>query len=209
MYVPAPFAIDDEAATELLRHHGAADLVTATADGLMATFLPFVFDPDVGPHGALLGHVARTNPQWRHAPVGEALAIVHGPDAYISPSWYASKAEHGRVVPTWNYVTAHVHGELVVHDDAAWLDAQVRRLTDRHEAELPAPWSVDDAPAAFVAGQLRGIVGIELRISRIEAASKLSQNRSDADVTGVITGLTSRGDTAAADAVRTGSRRAP
>ncbi|WP_052664524.1 FMN-binding negative transcriptional regulator [Nitriliruptor alkaliphilus] len=207
MYVPAPFAVDDEAAAELLRRHGAADLVTATTAGLMATFLPFVFDPDVGDRGALLGHVARANPHWRHEPIGAALAIVHGPDAYISPSWYASKAEHGRVVPTWNYVTAHVHGELMVHDDAAWLDAQVRRLTDRHEAELPQPWSVDDAPAAFIAGQLRGIVGIELRISRIEAKAKLSQNRSDADVAGVVTGLAGRGDTAFADAVRATQHR--
>jgi transcriptional regulator len=209
VYVPAPFAVDDEAAAELLRHHGAADLVTATDAGLMATFLPFVFDPDVGDRGALLGHVARANPHWRHGSLGEALAIVHGPDAYISPSWYASKSQHGRVVPTWNHVTVHVHGELLVHDDAEWLDAQVRRLTDRHEAQLPQPWSVDDAPAAFIAGQLRGIVGVELRISRIEAKAKLSQNRSEADVAGVVTGLTNRGDTVSADAVRDGAHRVP
>lgn len=202
MYVPAPFAVDDDAAVELLRHHGAADLVTATEAGLLATFLPFVFDPTVGERGALLGHLARANPQWRHQPVADALAIVHGPDAYISPTWYATKAEHGRVVPTWNYVTAHVYGELVVHDDTAWLDAQVRRLTDRHEADLSDPWSVDDAPAAFVAGQLRGIVGIELRISRLEAKAKLSQNRSDADIDGVVVGLEGRGDTVSAEAVR-------
>ena len=104
---------------ELLHHHGAADLVTATADGLIATFLPFVFDPTVGERGALLGHVARNNDQWRRPAIGESLVIVRGPDAYISPSWYATKAQHGRVVPTWNYVTAHVYGRLVVHDEPA------------------------------------------------------------------------------------------
>jgi transcriptional regulator len=156
--------------------------------------LPFVHEPDAGEHGALLGHVARNNPQWREAAEGEALVIVRGPDAYVSPSWYASKAEHGRVVPTWNYVTAHVYGRLLVHDDSAWVEALVRRLTEQREASLPHPWSVDDAPPAFVAGQLRAIVGVELRITRIEAKAKLSQNRPAADVEGVIAGLAARGD---------------
>jgi transcriptional regulator len=128
--------------------------------------------------------------------------IVHGPDAYVTPSWYATKAEHGRVVPTWNYVTAHVYGELRVHDDPAWLDALVRRLTDLHESREPAPWSVDDAPSGFLAGQLRAIVGVELVISRIEAKVKMSQNRPAADVEGVIVGLEARGDSAVAAAVR-------
>ena len=117
MYIPAHFAPDDEAVGELLRNHGAADLVTLTADGLVATMLPFVYVPEAGEHGALYGHVARNNDQWKLPAVGDGLAIVRGPDAYISPAWYASKAEHGRVVPTWNYVTAHVYGRLVVHDD--------------------------------------------------------------------------------------------
>ena len=147
MYVPGHFAMDEPAVRDLLVHHGAADLVTATPDGLLATLLPFVFDPDAGERGALLGHVARNNDQWRREVVGEALVIVRGPDAYVSPGWYASKAEHGRVVPTWNYVTAHVYGELVVHDDPVWVEALVRRLTGKHEASLPHPWSVDDAPA--------------------------------------------------------------
>ena len=129
--------------------------------------------------------------------------IVRGPDAYVSPGWYPSKAEHGRVVPTWNYLTAHVHGRLVVHDDPAWVEAVVRRLTERHEAASPTPWSVDDAPAAFVAGQLRAVVGVELVISRVQAKAKLSQNRPSADVDGVIAGLLSRGDTASAEAVCT------
>lgn len=201
MYTPAHFAADEAAVCELLTGHGAADLVTATADGLVATTLPFVYDPDAGPHGALLGHLARNNDQWRRPVLGEALAIVRGPDAYVSPSWYAAKAEHGRVVPTWNYVVVHAYGELVVHDDPGWTGALVRRLSDKHEGRRPAPWSVDDAPAAFIAGQLRAIVGIELRISRIEAKWKLSQNRSAADVDGVVAGLHADGAHAAADAV--------
>jgi transcriptional regulator len=127
--------------------------------------------------------------------------IVRGPDAYVSPSWYATKAEHGRVVPTWNYLTAHVYGELVVHDDPAWVEGVVRRLTAKHEAASAHPWSVDDAPPPFVAGQLRAIVGIELVITRIEAKAKLSQNRSAADVDGVVAGLRARGDDRSADAV--------
>jgi len=202
MYVPTHFAMDDAAVQDLLVRHGAGDLVTATTSGLLATTLPFVHDPAVGPHGALLGHVARNNDQWRHAPVGEALVILRGPDAYVSPNWYASKAEHGRVVPTWNYVTAHVYGELVVHDDIAWLEDLVTRLTEHHEAAQPRPWTVDDAPSRFVAGQLRAIVGVELRISRIEAKAKLSQNRPAADIDGVVEGTHAAGDLAMARAVQ-------
>jgi transcriptional regulator len=201
MYVPAHFGMDDEDVRALLAGHGAADLVTSTSQGLLATMLPFLFDPDAGEHGALLGHVARNNPQWREPATGEALVIVRGPDAYVSPSWYASKAEHGRVVPTWNYVTAHVYGCLVVHDDVQWLEALVRRLTERHEAAMPHPWSVDDAPPAYVAGQLRAIVGVELQITRIEAKAKLSQNRPAADVDGVVAGLAALGDLETSTAV--------
>jgi transcriptional regulator len=201
VYVPQHFAMDDDAVQGLLREHGAGDLVTATAQGLVATMLPFVHDPDRGPHGALLGHVARNNDHWRHDPIGEALVILRGPDAYISPQWYASKREHGRVVPTWNYVTAHVYGELVVHDDVEWLDDLVRRLTAKHEAGRSQPWAVDDAPPRFVAGQLRAIVGLELVISRIEAKAKLSQNRPAADIDGVVEGARQHGDEAMSRAV--------
>jgi transcriptional regulator len=207
VYVPAHFAADEATVRDLLDHHGAADLVTATASGLVATFLPFVHDRSVGEHGALLGHVARPNDQWRAEPVGEALVIVRGPDAYVSPAWYAAKAEHGRVVPTWNYVTAHVYGELVVHDDPAWVEDVVRRLTAKHEAarrQSPgqAPqWSVDDAPRTFIEGQLRAIVGLELQITRIEAKAKLSQNRPVTDIPGVVAGLVGRGDEDSAAAV--------
>ncbi len=210
MYVPQHFAADDAQVRRLLESRRAADLVTATATGLLATFLPVLFDPDQGDHGALLGHVARNNEQWRTPALGEAMAILRGPgDAYISPSWYASKAEHGRVVPTWNYSTAHVHGRLVIHDDVDWLESMVRRLTDRHEAARDDPWSVDDAPPRFVAGQLRAIVGVELVISRVEAKLKLSQNRPPLDVDGVVAGLERGGDPASAAAVRDAQRVRP
>ncbi|HEY7941334.1 MAG TPA: FMN-binding negative transcriptional regulator [Candidatus Limnocylindrales bacterium] len=212
MYVPAHFKPDDAQVRELLANHGAADLITVTARGMLATMLPFVYDapgsrPDAGELGVLLGHVARNNYQWREPAIGEALVIVRGPDAYISPAWYATTREHGRVVPTWNYVTAHVYGRLVIHDDPVWVEALVRRLTDRHEAGWPDRWSVDDAPAAYIAGQLRAIVGIELFISRLEGKFKLSQNRSAEDVDGAIAGLTSRDETAMADAMRRQHRR--
>lgn len=206
MYIPSHFAADDAVVNDLLVNHGAGNLVTATPDGLLATLLPFIYDPSVGDHGSLLGHLARNNVQWKTPVRGEALAIVAGPDAYITPAAYASKAEHGRVVPTWNYVTAHVYGTLVVHDDTSWLDALVRRLTTKHEAAVSSQWSVDDAPEAFVQGQLRAIVGVELVISRIEAKAKLSQNRSEADVEGVIAHLEARGDQASAAAVRAATR---
>jgi transcriptional regulator len=227
MYIPVHFAVDEAAVHELLARHGAADLVTLTDEGLVATMLPFAYVPASSTRdgslgqaplgqgslgqgspgfGSLHGHVARNNPQWKLPARGEALAIVRGPDAYISPTFYASKAEHGRVVPTWNYVTAHVYGELIVHDDAEWTESVVRRLTRKHEAANDHPWSVDDAPRAYIEGQLRAIVGIELVISRIEAKAKLSQNRSAQDVAGVITGLRDRGDTSSADLVERANR---
>jgi transcriptional regulator len=198
MYVPSAFAPTDDDVEALLLRHRAADLVTAGPDGLTATMLPFLYDPA---RRTLRGHLARNNDHWRTADGAAALVIVRGPDAYVSPSWYATKAEHGRVVPTWNYVTAHVHGVVSVHDDPAWVAALVRELTERHETGRPAPWSVDDAPAKFFAGQLRAIVGVELAIERIEAKFKLSQNRPAADVDGVIKGLRADGDVESAAAV--------
>jgi transcriptional regulator len=207
VYIPAHFKPDDAAVLELLNQHGAADLITSTQHGLLATLLPFLYDapgsrPDVGELGSLVGHVARNNQQWRVATQGESLVIVRGPDAYITPSWYAAKREHGRVVPTWNYITAHVYGRLLIHDDVEWLEALVRRLTARHEAARTEPWSIDDAPPDYFAGQLRAIVGVELLVSRIEAKAKLSQNRSDADIDGVIAGLDESGRPAMAAAMR-------
>ena len=207
MYIPAHFAVDPAAVDELLAKHGAADLITLTDDGLLATMLPFAYESSSGEHGALYGHVARNNDQWRKPARGESLAIVRGPDSYVSPSYYAAKAEHGRVVPTWNYLTAHVYGQLLVHDDPTWVEDVVRRLTAKHEAarlaspRQPPAWSVDDAPRAFIEGQLRAIVGLELQITRIEAKAKLSQNRPVGDIAGIVEGLAARGDDPMATAV--------
>lgn len=207
MYVPAHFKPDDAEVRGLLRNLGASNLITATAEGLLATMLPLVYDdpwsrPGLGEWGALLGHVARNNRQWQIPASGEAMVIAQGPDAYISPRWYETKREHGRVVPTWNYITAHIHGRLVVHDDPAWVERNVRRLTEQHERGAAVPWSVDDAPEAYVAGQLRAIVGLEVVIDRVEGKFKLSQNRSDADITGAIEGLEARGERQVAKAMR-------
>lgn len=202
MYRPAHFDITDaDELHALLRAAGALHLVThgsetGGAEGMDASMLPMLFDPTLGPHGSLIGHLARANPQWRVGDGTPALAIVPGADAYISPSWFATKALTGKVVPTWNYTVVHVHGHLLVHDDPVWLRALVRSLTERHEAALPKPWSVDDAPVDYIEASLRGIVGVELRIERIEGKSKLSQNRSPADVDGAIAGLAA-GDAAA------------
>jgi len=202
VYIPTHFKPDDAEVRELLQRHGAADLVTHTAKGLLASMLPFVYDPAGGHLGTLRGHFARNNEQWRLPAEGEAMAIVRGPDAYISPSWYAAKRQHGRVVPTWNYITAHVYGRLAIHDDPAWVAGNVRELTEKYEAGRHPAWSVDDAPASYVEGQLRAIVGVELVIGRIEAKFKLSQNRPAEDVEGVVFGLTVDGDGAMAEAVK-------
>jgi transcriptional regulator len=201
VYVPSHFAPDPAAVEALLANPGAADLVTPTASGLVATTLPLHFRADGGPMGSLVGHVARPNDHWRAEPAGESLAIIRGPDGYISPSWYAAKQEHGRVVPTWDYTLLHVFGRLVVHDNPAWLAEVVREVTAIHEASLPHPWSVDDSPPEYIAGQLRGIVGLELVISRVEAKAKLSQNRSPADIDGAVAGLRERGRDDLADEV--------
>jgi transcriptional regulator len=189
MHVPQHFAADDVSARTFVEQIIAADLVTRGADGLVATFLPLIFEAAGGPLGSLLGHVARNNTQWRANLDTEALVIAHGGNGYVSPTWYATKAEHGRVVPTWDYVTAHVYGEFVSHDDPAWVAGLVRRLTVRHETPRSHPWSVDDAPPDYLAGQLRAIVGVEVVISRVEFKAKLSQNRSAADIAGVVAGF--------------------
>ncbi len=197
MYQPAHgrFVVADAAGLlgELCRHVPAT-LVTLGADGLRASILPMLYEPADGPFGTLRGHLARGNPQWREwrepSSDVEALAIFDGPDAYVSPTWYEEKRLTGKVVPTWNYTTVHAHGPLVLHDDAGWLLAHVRRLVDRQEREREEPWSVDDPPAGSVETMVRAIVGVELRLTRLEAKAKLSQNRSLADVEGAIVGLT-------------------
>ena len=167
-----------------------ATLVTVGSGGLRASMLPMLFDPEDGPHGTLRGHLARANPQWRDVSSEvEAMAIFDGADAYVSPAWYEEKRRTGKVVPTWNYTTVLAHGFLVVHHEADWLLSNVRSLVDRHEAGRAHPWSIDDAPDGYVETQVRAIVGVELRISTLEAKRKLSQNRSATDVEGVIAGL--------------------
>jgi transcriptional regulator len=204
VYVPTHFAASEAEVGRLLAELTAVDLITAGPAGLQASFLPMLHLPAKDGPGSLVGHLARNNPHWRAASSGESLAIVRGPDAYISPAWYPSKAEHGRVVPTWNYLTAHVHGRLVVHDDVEWLRALVTRLTEHHEARRTdgaGRWSVSDAPPAFIDGQLRAIVGVELVITRIETKAKLSQNRPEQDQLSVIGALE---DTAAPPAAAAG-----
>ena len=174
----------------------------------MSTLLPVIWDrPDEGEtgFGRLLGHIAIANDQWKTAlPGAQALAIVHGPQAYISPSWYESKARHGRVVPTWNYEAVHLTGTIAFHQDPEWLRAFVTRLTRLHEGGREHPWAVTDAPPEYIDGQLRAIVGVELTITAIEAKQKLSQNRSELDRDGVVAGLRAEldpGSAAIADAM--------
>jgi len=208
VYRPAAFELSDEEGLQLVERLGFAHLVTVGGDGLVATALPLLVERDTGSSGALVGHMARANPHWRSWSASQpALAIVAGPDGYVSPSWYAAKRETGRVVPTWNYVVVHVQGTVVAHDDPDWLADQVRRLTDHHELGRTDPWSVDDAPVDYVTARLAGIVGVELVIERIEAKAKLSQNRSG-DVPAVITGLAANDDPRDAELAAEMSRRA-
>jgi transcriptional regulator len=207
MYLPKHLRADDAETAVLLSGLRAADLVTATPDGLYATFLPLIHDSSGGEFGRLLGHVARKNDHWRLEPVGESLVIAHGPDAYITPSWYETKTTTGRVVPTWNYVTAHIYGELLVHEDPVWLEWVVRTLTQHHEAERSVPWMVDDAPREYIEAQLKAIVGVELRIQRMEVKAKLEQGEPAGDVDGVIAGLRDSGQHASAEAMSRARRR--
>jgi len=176
-----------------------ATLVSNSPEGPVVSHLPLLLDRSLGPSGTLIGHVARANPHWsiarRDVP---SVAIVHGPDAYVSPGWYPSKAETGKAVPTWNYTVIHATGRLDVHEDSAWLRDAVSRLTDRHEAGRPAPWSLADAPESYIAAQIKGIVGLSLEITSLEGKFKLSQNRSVADRDGVIAGLAGEPDAASA-----------
>jgi transcriptional regulator len=199
MYVPRPFAPSAEVVRELLGAISVGHLVTATATGPQATLVPWVVDAD---GQVLVGHLARPNPQWMSRTLGEALVVCGGPNAYVSPSWYATKAEHGRVVPTWDYLTLQLFGTLIVHDDPGWVENAVRRLTDHHEATRDDPWSVDDAPRDYINGQLLGIVGIEFQVRRVEASLKMSQNRSPQDVDGVVAGLIADGRPEVAELVR-------
>ena len=195
MYLPRHFALDDDSAVdEVLAQVSTVELVTFDGVRPVATLMPMLWeraaDPTDSVRGRLLGHLARANDQWSTvAPGSLALAIATGPEGYVSPSWYPSKAEHGRVVPTWNYVSVHLTGALVVRHDPDWLRGVVGRLTRRHEQHRPAPWTVQDAPDRFIERSLHAIVGIELVVTSIEAKAKLSQNRDRADADGVVRGL--------------------
>lgn len=196
MYLPTHFAETDPARLHaLMREHPLALLIVA-ADGIVtADPVPLEFDAAAGPAGTLRGHVARANPLAQHGG-SEVLAVFSGPQAYVSPGFYASKREHGKVVPTWNYAVVQARGTLRTVDDAPWLRALVERLTHRHEAPRPAPWAVADAPADFVAQMLRAIAGIEIPLTSLVGKFKLSQNRGAADHDGVRQGLAA-GDPAA------------
>ena len=193
MYVPAPFRIEDRSELhEAIRQSGLATLVTLGPDGLVASHVPMLLDPEAGPHGTLYAHLARANPQARAVLAGvEALAVFTGPDAYVSPAWYATKRETGRVVPTWNYVSVHAYGPVDLFDDPARLRRLVEALTERHEAGRPEPWRVNDAPEDFLRAMLKGVVGVAMPITRLEGKRKMSQNRSAADRAGVAAGLAS------------------
>jgi transcriptional regulator len=195
MYVPANFKQDQVPVLhKAIRGSGLATLVTSGADGLIASHVPMLLDAEPGPYGTLRGHVARANPHWRSvAPGGEALAMFMGPDAYITPSWYETKRQTGKVVPTWNYVAIHAYGPVEFFDDPDRLLAIVTELTRTHEGKRAAPWAVSDAPSDFVRGQLKGIVGFALPITRLEGKWKMSQNRPAEDRAGVIEGLAREG----------------
>jgi transcriptional regulator len=187
MYTPAFNRVDDvDEVRRMVAAYRTAWLVTTDGDGLpQATFLPVIWRGDT-----VFAHLAKANPHWRHIGEGTpALLIATGPEAYVSPSWYATKAEHGKVVPTWNYSAVQLRGTARVHHDREWLRAAVTDLTGRHEHERDEPWHVTDAPAAYVEGQLSGIVGVEIDVTEVTGKAKLSQNRSPADRQGVVTGL--------------------
>jgi transcriptional regulator len=187
MYLPAHFAQDDPAVlAALMRDHPLAMLVHQGEAGLTADHLPFEFDADAR---LLRGHVARANPLWRTAHAQPVLAVFRGAEGYVSPNWYPSKAQTHKVVPTWNYAVVHAQGILRAVDDVPWLHAFLTRLTARHEAPQPAPWSVSDAPEDYVQQMLRAIVGIEIAVTQLQGKFKLSQNRSAADRAGVAAGL--------------------
>src|SRR5215475_6589415 len=196
MYQPPHFREDRiEVQHALIRDYPLGLLITAGAGGLMANPIPFLLDSDTPGPGVLRCHLARANPQWRELMgVEECMAVFQGPQSYITPSWYATKRETGKVVPTWNYATVHVWGRPRVMKDDSWLRKQIEDLTVSREAQRAEPWLVSDAPEDFVAMQMRAIVGIEIPILRIEGKWKMSQNRPEADRAGVIAGFRERGD---------------
>jgi transcriptional regulator len=192
MYVPAHFATDEaDALIARLSRRWAGVLVTVDADGTpVATHIPILWDAE---KKIASGHVARANPQWKQEP-GRGLMVLTGAEAYVTPSYYPSKREHGKTVPTWNYEAVHLSGRVEWFDDAARLETLVRDLSALHEADRAEPWAIEDAPRPYIDAMLRGIIGVTLHVDRIDAKRKLSQNKSEADFTGVERGLAATGD---------------
>lgn len=193
------FRVNDPVALQaLVRAQPLATLVVAHEGALHANHVPLFLDPSRGEHGTLIGHVARANGVWPLLPQS-AVAVFHGPQAYVSPSWYPSKAVDGKQVPTWNYVAAHAHGRLTTVHDPQRLRAMLHTLSEQHERNRPEPWRIDDAPPEYIDQMLRAIVGIELAVERWEGTWKISQNRSEQDQAGVVQGLLAEGTPAARD----------
>lgn len=192
MYAPKPFAQSNPTVLrDAVRRIRAGELITVGSEGLEASFIPLLISDDAA---TVTGHLAKGNGQWKHADLSmSALVTWVGPDAYVSPSYYPSKQEHGKVVPTWNFITVQARGILSFHEEDGWKRRHVGSLTNFHERALPAPWSIDDAPSDFIDGMVNSIVGIELRVTSLEGEWKLSQNRPEADIAGVISGLKSQG----------------
>lgn len=182
----------------LIEKHPLGLLISNGPDDLLANAIPFLLNREAGPKGTLLAHLARGNAQWETLDGQKVLVVFQGPQAYISPSHYATKQETGKVVPTWNYAMVQARGVARVHTDAAWLDQQIAALTNTHESRRQHPWAVSDAPRSYIEAQIRGIVGVEIEIAAIEGKWKVSQNRQEADRRGVATGLTGSHDDMAA-----------
>jgi transcriptional regulator len=197
MYIPSAFEQKDVSSMHgFIRLHPFATVVTAGSDGLAATHLPLLLHSAGSQNGVLRGHMARPNMHWRESDGrGDSLAIFSGVDHYISPTWYPSKQQDGRVVPTWNYAVVHAHGPLTVHEDPVWLLDHLNNLVTAHESGFDIPWRIKDAPREYIERQLKGIVGVEIAIVRLEGKWKLSQNRREEDRVGVKEGLC-RKDTA-------------
>lgn len=210
MYLPKHFAEPRiEVMHELMRAHPLATLVTRSSNGLDANHIPLQLVADATPFGTLQGHVARANPVWQDFDSdAEVLVIFQGPEAYVSPSWYATKKETGKAVPTWNYAVVHAHGTLRVIDDASWLRAQIEALTTRNEASLPHPWAVSDAPDDYIEKMIAAVVGIEIEITRISGKWKVSQNQPAENQPGIIEALRSNGNSAMADLVEARAKTA-
>jgi len=195
MYQPPHFREDRiDVQHDLIRTHPLGLIVTAGPGGLMANPIPFLVDAEPSPNGTLRAHLAHANPQWQELATGtECLVVFQGPQDYVTPSWYATKRETGKVVPTWNYATVHVWGRPRVIEDGTWLRSQIGALTRLREGVRAVPWKVEDAPEAYVTAQIKGIIGVEIPIDRIEGKWKMSQNRPEADRAGVVAGYRAEG----------------